>query len=345
MKTHIRELDHVNALACLMVILIHVLSLGISGLDRASWQAAVVYLPWRMAACAVPAFLFTGAARLSLQLERPAPYGTYLLGRVKRILLPYVLWNLIYYAVFMSIGYVRPSAGDFLYQLCWGTLSSPFYYVVLVTQFYLLRPVWRWLVERVSPVVGLPACALLTFFGMKLGNLLGAFGVEFSYADRLFPSYLIFWAAGLYFGRYYERWRARPPFTPWACLTAALPYGCYLLLSWLLYARGFWLLDLDLCKVLADLLSITALLALVRLAGAPGSRWERGLNALYASSFFVYLSHCLILTLATRAIQLAGYDRMSLLLAGRFVACYTLPFLLFALSRRVLGKHGWVLGA
>lgn len=344
MKTHIRELDHVNALACLMVILIHVLSLGISGLERSSWQAAVVYLPWRMAACAVPAFLFTGAARLSLQLDRPTPYGKYLLGRVRRILLPYALWNLIYYGVFISIGYVRPSVGDFLYQLCWGTLSSPFYYVVLVTQFYLLRPVWRWLVEKVSPVVGLPACALLTFLGMKLGGLLNAFGISFPYADRIFTSYLIFWAAGLYFGKYFRSRMDRCRLTPSACLTAALPYGLYLLLSWLLYARGFWLLDLDLCKVFADLLSIAALLALVRTAGAPGARWERWLDRLYASSFFVYLSHCLILTLATHCMQVAGYDRVSLLLAGRFAACFTLPFLLFALSRRVLGKHGWVLG-
>ena len=47
------ELDYFNAAACLMVMLIHVLSLGVTELDRGSWQAAAVYLPWRLAAFAV----------------------------------------------------------------------------------------------------------------------------------------------------------------------------------------------------------------------------------------------------------------------------------------------------
>ena len=34
------ELDYFNAAACLMVMLIHVLSLGVTELDRGSWQAA-----------------------------------------------------------------------------------------------------------------------------------------------------------------------------------------------------------------------------------------------------------------------------------------------------------------
>ena len=42
------ELDYFNAAACLMVMLIHVLSLGVTELDRGSWQAAAVYLPWRL---------------------------------------------------------------------------------------------------------------------------------------------------------------------------------------------------------------------------------------------------------------------------------------------------------
>ena len=36
------ELDYMNAAACLLVILIHVLSVGIVEADPASWQAAAV---------------------------------------------------------------------------------------------------------------------------------------------------------------------------------------------------------------------------------------------------------------------------------------------------------------
>ena len=79
------ELDYFNAAACLMVMLIHVLSLGVTELDRGSWQAAAVYLPWRLAAFAVPAFLFCGAVKLGARFRKEdggPKYGPYGLGRV-----------------------------------------------------------------------------------------------------------------------------------------------------------------------------------------------------------------------------------------------------------------------
>jgi hypothetical protein len=59
------ELDYMNAAACLLVILIHVLSVGIVAADPASWQAAAIYFPWRFAAFVAPAFLYTAAVKLA----------------------------------------------------------------------------------------------------------------------------------------------------------------------------------------------------------------------------------------------------------------------------------------
>lgn len=69
-RERLAELDYFNAIACLLVMLIHVLSLGVTELDRGSWQAAAVYLPWRLAAFAVPAFLFCGAVKLGVGAKR-----------------------------------------------------------------------------------------------------------------------------------------------------------------------------------------------------------------------------------------------------------------------------------
>jgi len=44
----VAALDWMSGLACLLVILIHVLSLGVSGLQADSWQLFVVYMPWRL---------------------------------------------------------------------------------------------------------------------------------------------------------------------------------------------------------------------------------------------------------------------------------------------------------
>ena len=62
------------------------------------------------------------------------------------------------------------------------------------------------------------------------------------------------------------------------------------------------------------------------------------LERLQRSSFFVYLSHCLFLTLATAYLQGLGVNRLSLLLAARLLVCYTVPFLLYALYQRTFGR-------
>ena len=71
-STKKRELNDMNAIACLLVILIHVLSLGISSVTPTSWQAAVIYFPWRLAAFVVPMFLYTGAVKMALTRRSPS---------------------------------------------------------------------------------------------------------------------------------------------------------------------------------------------------------------------------------------------------------------------------------
>ena len=94
-----RELNDMNAIACLLVILIHVLSIGISSVTPSSWQAAVIYFPWRLAAFVVPMFLYTGAVKMALHfMDRELTLGGYLrymLQRIQKIYLPYVLWVVI----------------------------------------------------------------------------------------------------------------------------------------------------------------------------------------------------------------------------------------------------------
>ena len=99
-RRYAEELAYVNAVSCLLVILIHVLSLGISMAEPTSWQLAVIYFPWRLSAFVVPAFLFSGGVKMSLAFGDRfdgREYLRYLWGRVKKIYLPYLVWNIIYF--------------------------------------------------------------------------------------------------------------------------------------------------------------------------------------------------------------------------------------------------------
>ena len=65
-RSRCEELNLFNAVACLLVVLIHVLSVGITELQRDTLQAAVVFFPWKLAAYVVPGFLFTGAVKMAM---------------------------------------------------------------------------------------------------------------------------------------------------------------------------------------------------------------------------------------------------------------------------------------
>lgn len=333
-----RELDHMNAIACLLVILIHVLSIGISSAEHDSWQAAILYFPWRLSAFVVPMFLYTGAIKLAGQFGHRQvgwkEYVHYLLQRLKKIYLPYVLWVILYYAAFYCIGYVRGEWKEFFSYLLAGNLASPFYYIVIVMQFYALMPLWVWMLRRVPAWLGLCAALLVTMCMHQFPQLLERLEIGFPYTDRLFAVYLIFWVLGLYVGQEYERMEANLRQRGGLLLGAVLLVLCAGL-SYLGYARGIWIFDLNDVKLAADLMSILLLHALCLQRGEqPG--WPRHtLDRIYESSFFVYLSHCLFLTLFTSCLQMHGITRLFPLLAARAVVCYTVPFGLYWLYRKL----------
>ncbi len=324
------ELNDFNAIACLMVILIHVLSLGISNADPTAPQAFFIYLPWRLSAFVVPAFLFSGAVKIALHSDAAltaAAYGRYVLHRFRKIYLPFVIWNVIYYLVFLPIHYVNGSIGEFLRYLWYGNLSSPFYYVLIVMQFYLLLPVWVWLIRRVPAVPAIFCAFLVSLLFLRIGAVLEIFGISFAYGDRIFPTYLCFWVMGLYAGKHYTLLKEH--LTRISLLFAAVPVCFFALVAYLQYAKGVYFLDLNPVKLCTDTLSIWLLLGLCLMIREKLPHLSRPLGYIYRASFFVYLSHCLFLTVGTVFFQRIGITALTPLLALRALVCYSVPFLLF----------------
>ena len=170
-KRRAEELSYFNAVCCLLVVLIHVLSLGISKAEPTSWQAAVIWFPWRLSAFVVPAFLFSGGVKMAMGFGRTlsaGAYGRYFLGRIKKIYLPFVLWTVVYYLALLSIGYVRGESGELLRYLLVGNITAPFYYIVVVMQFYALQPLWFWLTRRVEWYTAFLCALLVTLAAQRL---------------------------------------------------------------------------------------------------------------------------------------------------------------------------------
>ena len=102
-------------------------------------------------------------------------------------------------------------------------------------------------------------------------------------------------------------------------------------LAYLQYSGHSLGLNLNDVKLVADLLSIALVHSICLRLGRASKVLRRGLQRLYQSSFFVYLSHCLFLTLGTAFLQRHGVAGLSCLLSARLLICYTLPFLTYFL--------------
>ena len=101
--TRKKELSLLNLLFCILVVLIHCLSQPVSVLDRSSWQYALVLCVQRLAFVSVPGFFFLSGLKLTLFADRHRSLMKYWLGRVRTILLPYILAVAIYYLYFLSL--------------------------------------------------------------------------------------------------------------------------------------------------------------------------------------------------------------------------------------------------
>lgn len=206
-KNRKQEISALNVFLCMLVIFIHVSSTPVTTFDKSSIQFAVVFLLWRYANFAVQGFIFLGGLRLFLSKQDGIDYKNFYINRFSKIVLPYVLWNVIYYFAFIIQGYFTFSFRDLFLYLLRGDLISPFYFIVVIVQFYALTPLWRLIVRKINIIAALIISGVIT---LLLGQFLPAIissvfpGLSFRYNDRVFTTYLVYWIAGCYAGAHYD---------------------------------------------------------------------------------------------------------------------------------------------
>jgi len=89
---------------------------------------------------------------------------------------------------------------DLLRYIFVGDLVGHFYFIIIIVQFYLLAPVWIWLVKRING-------ALFISFSLILTIIFYQTFIGFVYNDRMFTTYLVYWVAGCYAGLHYEKFK------------------------------------------------------------------------------------------------------------------------------------------
>lgn len=307
-----QEITLLTVLMCLLVIFIHVSSAPITGLQRDSLQYLLVFIPWRLSAFVVQGFVLLSG--LKLFLKRQPTLGKFYWDRVKSILIPYVLWVVIYYLYFVYLRHYFPfSFKDLGRYLVVGNLSSHFYFVVVILQFYLLMPLWRLVVDRVPMWLAVPA-ALLIVLALP----------QFPYRDRIFMTYLVYWLMGCYLGDNYQqlsRWlRNHLPLLTGILIVLA---GADLFFSYRVFvlSQPVWFLEsLHVLYCIAVLFFLYALaLHLVGTRTLPSI-----LPKIAGVSYAVYLSHCLVIQVVDERLWALGVESIGLAYLIRVAAVYTI---------------------
>ncbi len=201
------EISILNVLFCLLVIFIHINSYAVAGFAPNTLKYTLVMIPGRLAAFVVQGFVLLAGVKLFLTGKDNVPYGKYILSRLRGVILPYAVSYALYY-VFYFVVYDYPlDAAFILKHFALGSLVCHMYFIPIIFQFDLLFPLWKRIVNKCSAIIVIP-------FALLVSSILESFlptmlsiafkGVNFTYNDRIFTTYLAYWLIGCYIGKHYD---------------------------------------------------------------------------------------------------------------------------------------------
>lgn len=190
-------LDIYKALAAVMVIIIHVTAYPIVTLTRGIAENVLIVVN-KFSNPSVPMFVFaSGLSLFYIYGNRGIVFDHFLKKRLPKILIPYLSWCVIYYAIYVYKGIYVFSAQTFLFNVLTGRMMYHLYFVVIIIQFYLVFGLINFVVKRYSEKVILPLSLAINILATKV--------LPVSYLDRSFLTYLIYFVLGCYVAKNLEK--------------------------------------------------------------------------------------------------------------------------------------------
>lgn len=203
------ELTYMNIFCAMLVIFIHCASVLISETDKSIKAFNIIFAPWRFSTFVVPAFIFLSGVKMFLNTKK-INYFKFYRGRITRVILPYILWVTIFYIYFINHRYFDFSWSELFHAWYRGDLVGHFYFVIIIAQFYILMPVWSFVLRRMDASIGIVFSVLISVvLGYNLTYIWEIIfpGSAFPYEDIVFTKYLVYWVCGCYTGMYYEKFK------------------------------------------------------------------------------------------------------------------------------------------
>lgn len=193
MKERIKYFDLLRGLAIIGVVAIHSSGIGYTfPVDSVDFNFTVI---WRqLINFAVPMFLsISGFFLVNKNIETQNEYILFLKKQIPRVLIPYVIWSFLY----LSISYIRGiSLFVLIYKFFTFQTAGPFYFVILIIEYYILLPVLQKFATIkgliYSSIISLCSCSFIFYlrYYMKISLPLYIYGSA--------PSWLFFYILGMF---------------------------------------------------------------------------------------------------------------------------------------------------
>lgn len=193
MKDRIIYYDFLRGLAIIGVLAIHSTAIGYTSDDTSVDFNVTVF--WRqMLNFSVPMFItISGFFLANKETNTKKTYLKFIKKQIPRVLMPYLLWSLLYLGIYFIRG---ETLSSLVYRLLTFNSSTPFYFIILIIEYYLLLPVLQKLATPkgliISALVSTLSCIFIFYFRYYTNVSLPLFVVGSA------PSWLIFFVLGIY---------------------------------------------------------------------------------------------------------------------------------------------------
>jgi peptidoglycan/LPS O-acetylase OafA/YrhL len=149
-KPRLAAIEYIRGISMLGVIGIHV---GSQYLLNTSANIHLIALFEIVSRFSVPIFFFISAFGLFYNLDIHAPfhYRHFMVRRFRTVIIPYLIWSLFYIihdGLLYQVGF--PSFASLVSLLFFGNAKYQLYFLVILIWFYLLMPLWIYMVRRAN---------------------------------------------------------------------------------------------------------------------------------------------------------------------------------------------------
>ncbi|WEG16620.1 acyltransferase [Alkalihalophilus pseudofirmus] len=213
-KAPIFELNVVRGLAILAVLIVHSTSVTVGTLDTSSTSFFAYNAANTFFRIGTTTFILLSSFVLFYSYYHRELTGNLVKNFYKRrllyILVPYFVFSLIYVTVtsqfFETYGGFNEFISDFGNKLMMGSAYPHLYFVFISIQFYLLFPIFLWLLKRYPGLVKhLIWIGFVIQFSYSLYN---HFVIKYPNVGSISLSYMSHYLAGAFIGIYYESIKA-----------------------------------------------------------------------------------------------------------------------------------------